>query len=67
MTIKCADLQGCPCIKKARALASRLFVSRKLWHEDSLSLSNSKHAKRVKYIQIYSDMMFVAEGDDKKF
>lgn len=53
--------------QEGKSLASRLFVSRKLWHEDSLSLSNSKHAKRVKYNQIYSNMMFVGEGDGKKF
>lgn len=49
--------------QEGKSLASRLFVSRKLWHEDSLSLSNSKHAKRVKY----DNMMFVGEGDGKKF
>lgn len=56
MTIKCADLQGCPCVKKARA-----------WHRDclypgncgmrtryhSLILSTQSVSNIIKYIQIW--------------
>lgn len=60
MTMKCADLQGCPCIKKARA-----------WHRDCLYPGNcgmrTRYHSPILSTQSVSNMIFVGEGDGKKF